>query len=107
MPAIEMELDAADIPYYGDESGFHKNNPLEFEGFEEQHQKQLWYLDAGDEDEGGFYNAVESLSGRLKAHGIGVEHHIFPGHHNLQYIKDNIRKYLIFYGNRICMNSSK
>ena len=107
MPAIEKELDASDMPYYGDESGFHKNNPLEFEGFEEQHRKQMWYLDAGDEDEGGFYNAVKSLSGRLKAHGIDVEHHIFPGHHNLKYIKENIRKYLIFYRNRICMNSSK
>lgn len=99
MPAIEIELDASDMPYYGDEDSFHKSNPLEFDSFEEQHRKQLWYLDAGDEDEGGFYNAVESLSGILKAHGIGVEHHIFPGHHNIQYIKDNIRKYLIFYGN--------
>lgn len=99
MPAIEKELDTSDMPYYGDEDSFHKNNPLEFDSFEEQHRKQLWYLDAGDEDEGGFYNAVESLSGRLKAHGIGVEHHIFPGHHNIQYTKDNIRKYLIFYEN--------
>lgn len=107
MPAIEKELDTSDMPYYGDEDNFHKNNPLEFDSFEEQHKKQMWYLDAGGEDEGGFYNAVKSLSVRLKAHGIEVEHHIFPGHHNIQYIKDNIRKYLIFYSNRICMNSSK
>lgn len=97
MPAIETELDASDMPYYEDED---RNNPLEFEGFEELHRKQLWYLDAGNEYEGGFYNAVKSLSGKLKAHGIGVEHHIFLGHHNIQYIKDNIRTYLIFYGKR-------
>lgn len=107
MPAIETELDESDIAYYGDEDSFHKCNPLEFDRFEELHQEQEWYLDAGDKDEGGFNNAVESLSRNLKAHGISVEHHIFPGHHNLQYIKDNIRKYLIFYGNGICTNLNK
>lgn len=55
-----------------------------------------WFLDAGDEDEGGFNNAVESLSKILMSHGISVEHHIYPGHHNLQYVKSNILKYLIF-----------
>ena len=87
--------------HYGNEHSFHKNNPLEFERFEKLHQKQEWFLDAGDEDEGGFNNAVESLSKKLISHGICVEHHISPGHHNLQYVKSNIWKYLIFYGNRI------
>ena len=101
MPAIETELALSDIPYYGNEHSFHKNNPLEFERFEKLHQKQEWFLDAGDEDEGGFNNAVESLFKKLISHGICVEHHISPGHHNLQYVKSNIWKYLIFYGNRI------
>ncbi len=33
MPAIEIELEESDIQYYGDEEGFHLNNPLEFNGF--------------------------------------------------------------------------
>ena len=107
MPAIETELDPSDIPYYGDEHSFHKNNPLEFDRFEELHQMQEWFLDAGDEDEGGFNNAVESLSKILMSQGISVEHHISPGHHNLQYVKNNIRKYLIFYGNGICTSLNK
>lgn len=107
MPAIETELDPSDIPYYGDEHSFHKNNPLEFDRFEELHQMQEWFLDAGDEDEGGFNNVVESLSKVLMSQGICVEHHISPGHHDLQYVKNNIRKYLIFYGNGICMNFNK
>ncbi len=106
MPAIETDLAPSDIPYYGDEHNFHKNNPLEFDRFEELHQKQAWFLDAGDEDEGGFNNAVESFSKILMSHGINVEHHISPGHHNLQYVKSNIRKYLIFYGNGIWTNSN-
>ena len=107
MPAIETELDAHDILYYGDEDCFHKNNPLEFDRFEELHQEQEWYLDAGDEDEGGFNYAVESLSEKLMSHGISVKHYILPGHHSFQYIKGNIRKYLIFYGNGICTNFNK
>ncbi|MDE6647846.1 MAG: esterase family protein [Prevotella sp.] len=98
MPAIETELDASDVPYYGDEAGFHASNPLAFDRYEELHQHQRWYLDAGEQDEGGFNKTAKSLSDKLRAHGVSVEHHIFPGHHNLQYIKDNIQKYLVFYG---------
>ena len=98
MPAIELDLDPADLPYYGSEEKFHLSNPMEFSCFNEYHGIQSWYLDAGNKDEGGFDKAVVSLSGILLDHGIKIEQHIFPGHHNLKYIKDNIDKYLTFYG---------
>ncbi len=101
MPAIETELDLSDIQYYGNEDGFHANNPLEFNGFNQAHQFQSWYLDAGNEDEGGFNITTNMFANHLTKNNIKVTHHIFEGHHDLQYIKDNISKYLIFYNGKI------
>lgn len=97
MPAIEIELDKSDILYYGDEEGFHINNPLEFNGFNQYHQLQSWYLDAGNEDEGGFNISMSMFANHLMDNDIKVEHYIFDGHHNLSYIKSNMVKYLLFY----------
>lgn len=100
MPAIEIELEESDIQYYGDEEGFHLNNPLEFNGFNQAHQFQSWYLDAGDKDEGGFNISMNMFANHLIKNDMKVVHHIFDGHHNLQYIKDNIAKYLVFYNGK-------
>ncbi len=101
MPAIEIKLDMSDIQYYGNEDGFHANNPLEFNGFNQAHQLQSWYLDAGNEDEGRFYITTNMFANHLTKNNIKVTLHIFEGHHDLQYIKDNISKYLIFYNGKI------
>ncbi len=100
MPAIEVELEESDIQYYGDEKKFHLNNPLEFNEFNQAHQLQSWYLDAGDNDEGVFNISMNMFASHLINNDMKVEHHIYKGHHNLQYIKDNISKYLFFYNGK-------
>lgn len=99
MPAIEKQLELADLPYYGTEEDFILNNPLKFKSFTDLHKEQTWYLDAGDCDEGGFNESVCILSQLLSSYGIYCENHIFKGHHNKEYIDSNLEKYLIFYGN--------
>ena len=98
MPAVESQLELADLPYYGTVEEYNSNNPLHFKSFNDKHKEQLWYLDAGSCDEGGFDESVREISKVFQKHGINFESHIFEGHHNLEYIKQNIRNYLIFYG---------
>ncbi len=106
MPAIEKQLELADLPYYGTEEDFILNDPLRFKSFTNLHKEQLWYLDAGDCDEGGFNESVRILSKLLKSRGICCESHIFKGHHNVEYIDSNLEKYLIFYGSSAWENHS-
>lgn len=100
IPALELQLEEEDIPFFGSEAGFARNNPLAFDSFNEQHRSQKWYLDAGDCDEGGFYEGCRMMSERLKPHCANVQCNIFKGHHNLQYIRSNLEKYLIFYAGK-------
>lgn len=100
MPAVEINLDSSDLPYYGGEKEFHLNNPLEFRGFNECHKTQYWYLDAGDKDEGGFDKSIEILNKLFLNQGIKTECHISEGNHNLKYISENLEKYLIFYNGK-------
>lgn len=97
MPAVELDLDPSDLPYYGSEEKFHNNNPLEFGDFNEYHKTQSWYLDAGDKDEGGFDKSIKILNRILVSQGIKTECHISNGHHNLEYLSENLEKYLMFY----------
>lgn len=97
MPAVELDLDPSDLPYYGSEEKFHNNNPLEFGDFNEYHKTQSWYLDAGDKDEGGFDKLIKILNRILVSQGIKTECHISNGHHNLEYLSENLEKYLMFY----------
>lgn len=99
MPAIEKQLELADLPYYGTEEDFIFNDLLKFKSFTGLHKEQSWYLDAGDCDEGGFNESVCILSQLLSSNGICCESHLFQGHHNKVYIDSNLEKYLIFYGN--------
>lgn len=101
MPAVELDLDPSDLPYYGSEEKFHNNNPLEFGDFNEYHKIQSWYLDAGDKDEGGFDKTIKILNELLVNQGIKTECHISNGHHNLEYISENLEKYLIFYNGKL------
>lgn len=107
MPAVELHLDSSDLPYYGSEEMFHLSNPLEFGDFNEYHKTQSWYLDAGDNDEGGFDKSVSLLSNHLREYGISVKSYIRVGHHNLRYIQDNMAEYLTFYHSKQCTNLSK
>lgn len=100
MPAVELDLDPSDLPYYGSEEKFHNNNPLEFGDFNEYHKTQSWNLDAGDKDEGGFDKTIKILNELLANQGIKTECYISNGHHNLEYISENLEKYLIFYNGK-------
>ena len=50
------------------------------------------YLDAGDKDEGEFYNGCSILDKILKSRGIESQNYVFEGHHNVEYIKSNMEK---------------
>jgi enterochelin esterase-like enzyme len=58
------------------------------------------YLDAGDKDEGRFYEGCSVLHKILKEKGVNSENHVFSGHHNAEYMKSNMEKYLRFYNKR-------
>ena len=107
MPAVELDLDPSDVPYYGSEEEFHQNNPLEFGDFNEYHNTQSWYLDAGDKDEGGFDKSVNLISNLFRDFGISIESHIHSGHHNLRYIQNNMAEYLTFYNGKKCTKLNK
>lgn len=97
MPALELQLDQEDIPYFNTIDIWKKNNPLYIA--KECAISLDWqiYLDAGNKDEGGFYNGCLELYKILVSRNIAVQNHIFEGHHNIEYIKENLEKYLIFY----------
>lgn len=45
-----------------------------------------------------FYICCLRLYETLNTRGIDVQNHIFKGHHNMEYTKSNIEKYIAFYG---------
>lgn len=98
MPALELQLDREDIPYFNTIDIWNKYNPLSIAENNDAINSDLHvYLDAGNNDEGGFYNGCLELYNILKERGINVQNHIFEGHHNIAYVKSNFEKYLIFY----------
>lgn len=96
MPAVELELDEEDAIYYSDESIWNKYDPI-YIAQNHNLPKMKVYLDCGDMDEGKFYIGCRILADVLKSKGISVENHVFQGRHNMEYIKTNIEKYLLFY----------
>jgi enterochelin esterase-like enzyme len=98
MPAIELQLEEEDKAYFGHPGVWEKYDPIEIAATMECTDFKV-YLDAGDKDEGGFYQGCSILDKILKEKGIESQNHIFEGHHNLEYIKSNIEKYMRFYGN--------
>lgn len=56
------------------------------------------YLDAGDNDEGQFYEGYSILHKTLIEKEVNSQNHVFSGHHSIEYIKSNLEKYFKFYG---------
>ncbi len=99
MPALELKLEEEDKPYFPDHETWEKYDPIALAKNQAIASDLKVYLDAGNQDEGGFYEGCSVLQKILEQKGINSLNHVFPGHHNVEYIKSNMRKYLMFYGN--------
>jgi len=97
MPAIELQLEEEDKAYFQNQDNWDKYNPIKIAKEMECCDFKV-YLDAGNKDEGEFYNGCSILDEILKLRGIESQNHINKGHHNVEYIKNNMEKYLMFYG---------
>lgn len=97
MPALELQLDPEDVPYFNTIDIWEKYNPLHIAKKCVIPSDLQIYLDAGNKDEGEFYNGCLELYQILKNREVKVQNHVFEGHHNITYIKSNLEKYLIFY----------
>lgn len=98
MPAIELQLEEEDKPYFKNMDIWETYDPISIAKSSLMPDGLTVYLDAGDQDEGGFYEGCAVLQGILQAKGIAVQNHVFPGHHSVSYVKANLEKYLKFYG---------
>lgn len=97
MPAIEDKLDDEDLHYFGTRDNWEANNPLFLARRCNLPSEMEFYLDAGDEDEGGFYHGCAQLFETLKSRGGKVQNHLKKGHHTVQYIQNNLEDYFMFY----------
>ncbi len=100
MPAIDEQLDDEDLHYFGSHEKWAANNPLFLAAKCVIPSTMVFYLDAGDEDEGGFYRGCVQLAETLKSKGIPVQNHLNKGHHTIQYIRNNLEAYLKFYSDK-------
>lgn len=98
MPALELELEDEDKLYYKDMNVWDKYNPIHIARKSNISYDIEVYLDAGDKDEGGFYEGCSILHKILIGKGINSQNYIFPGNHSGEYIKSNLEKYFKFYG---------
>ena len=98
MPALELELQEDAKLYYKSIGIWNQYDPIYIARNKNISSDITVYLDAGDKDEGGFYEGCLILHEILKERGIKSENHLFQGHHSIEYIKLNIQKYLEFYG---------
>ncbi|MGE0088553.1 MAG: alpha/beta hydrolase [Bacteroidales bacterium] len=98
MPAVELKLEEEDQPYYQDIYGWEKYDPIYIATNNTISLDMEVYLDAGDKDEGQFYEGCSILHNILRGKGINSQYHLFQGNHSVEYIKSNIDKYLKFYG---------
>lgn len=97
MPAVELQLEEEDRPYFKDMDVWEAYDPISIARRHLMPDGLTVYLDAGDQDEGGFYEGCAVLQEILQSKGIASQNHIFPGHHNISYIKANLERYLKFY----------
>ncbi len=97
MPAIELQLEKEDKAYFQNQDNWDKYDPIKIAKEMELLDFKV-YLDAGDKDEGEFYNGCSILDKILKSRGIESQNYVFEGHHNVEYIKSNMEKYMMFYG---------
>lgn len=98
MPAMELSLLEEDRPYFEDLDIWNKYDPLYIAKENPILNDLNFYLDAGSQDEGKFYEGCSILSEILSSKNIDHENHIFPGNHSPHYIISNLDKYLKFYG---------
>ncbi|AKN30225.1 esterase [Clostridium carboxidivorans P7] len=98
MPALELKLEDEDKPYFKDMEIWEKYDPINIARNNNISSHIAVYLDAGDRDEGKFYEGCSILHKILKEKGINSQNHVFSGNHSIKYIQSNIEKYLKFYG---------
>jgi enterochelin esterase-like enzyme len=98
MPAMELRLEEEDKPYYPEIGSWEKYDPIYIAEHHDISSDINVYLDAGDKDEGRFYEGCAALHKILTGKGVKCQNHIFPGNHSVDYIKSNMEKYLKFYG---------
>lgn len=98
MPAIDLQLEEEDKAYFQNKDNWHKYDPIKIAKEMECCDFKV-YLDAGNKDEGEFYNGCSILDEILKSRGIESQNYVYDGHHNVKYIKSNMEKYIMFYGN--------
>lgn len=98
MPALELELEEDAKLYYKNMGAWEEYDPIHIAKNNNISSDIDVYLDAGDKDEGGFYEGCSILHKILQGKGIKSQNYVFTGHHSVQYIKYNIEKYLKFYG---------
>lgn len=98
MPALELNLEDDDKLYFENLASWNEYNPLYIAKNNNILSDIKVFLDAGNKDEGRFYEGCLVLYKILKQKGINSKNNIFKGHHNIEYIKSNIEKYLKFYG---------
>lgn len=100
MPALDLSFDLEDLCYFDDLETWEKYDPITIAQTSILNMDVKVYLDAGDQDEGGFYDGCKVLANVLLSHGVEVQNHIFDGHHNLAYIQCNLEKYMLFYSGK-------
>lgn len=98
MPAIELKLEEEDKVYFQNQDNFDKYDPIKIAKEMDCCDFRV-FLDAGNYDEGGFYNGCSILDKILKSRDVDSQNYIYDGHHNVEYIKSNMKKYMMFYGN--------
>lgn len=98
MPALELTLEEDARPYFASNDAWEAYDPITIarrgcflSSFEV-------FLDAGDEDEGQFFEGCALLHKELKSKGVASSNLLLKGHHNVEYIRGNVEKYLMFYG---------
>lgn len=96
MPAIELDLQEDDKPFYPDEQSWLRYNPITIAKHNTIENIKV-YLDCGNQDEGEFYNGCDLLYRYLKDKNVDVQYNLFDGGHNLIYITENLENYLRFY----------
>ncbi|HEY9122767.1 MAG TPA: alpha/beta hydrolase-fold protein [Bacteroidales bacterium] len=99
MPAIELKLEDEDKAYFQNQDIWEKYDPITIAQQMKSCDLKV-YLDAGDKDEGRFYEGCLILNKILNEKGIDSQNHVFEGCHSLEYIKSNFEKYMFFYGKK-------
>jgi len=98
MPALELTLEEEDKPYFKEFENWKRYDPITIARVNPIMSDLDVFLDAGDKDEGGFFEGCSVLHKILVEKCINSQNHIFSGHHNVEYIKSNMSNYLRFYG---------